>query len=234
MPSHFILHNFTECDIDRALQEVSQLSLARYNNPFEQKDFLQHKSGMVEMPALTWALHELFHTTKIASQLLALPISCTDWRHYGGLFVYKLGDFLAPHVDAGLHPGTKERKVATICLYLTDATLSFWQGDSATDKQPQVWLEQPVQVRAGEAILFANHDTAWHSVPQVTPGQQQRVCLTLSYMAHPDFQHSRYQNQRTRAYFAKRYGVPEPPWLTELRDKRASEEEHEQVYRLLS
>lgn len=230
MPSHFILHQFTECDIAEALTEVSQLALDRYDNPFEQKDFLANKADMLEKPALSWALDELRGTTKIATQLLNLPIAYPEWRHYGGLFVYKPGDHLSPHVDAGIHPLNKDRKVATICLYLTDAVLSFWQGDPCTESDPEVWLEQPVLVRAGEAILFANHDQAWHSVPVVSG--RPRVCLTLSYMASPDFKHSRYQNPRTRAYFARRYGFQDSPEMAVLRQQRASEDQHQEVYRV--
>lgn len=230
MPTHYILHQFTECDIAQALQEVSQLSLQRYDNPFEQKSFLEVKSDLLDKPALAWCLDELRGTVKIASQLLGLPISYPDWQHYGGLFVYKTGDHLEPHVDAGIHPKTGDRKVATICLYLTDAMLSFWQGDQCTQQDPEVWLEQPVLVRAGEAILFANHDSAWHSVPIVQ--QDNRVCLTLSYMVEVGFQHSRYQNQRTRAYFARRYGTVDSPEMAALRQQRASEQDHQKVYRL--
>lgn len=230
MPNHFILRQFTETDLQQALSEVSQLSLQRYDNPFEQKSFLANKADMLDKPALCYCLDELRGTTRVASQLLNLPLCCVDWQHYGGLFVYSPGDYLSPHVDAGLHPKLGTRKLATIVLYLTDATLSFWQGDSCLQSQPEVWLEQPVFIHAGEAVLFSNHDQAWHSVPAVS-GQQQRVCMTVSYMAYEDFSHSRYQNPRTRAYFAKRYGVSEPLWLTELRTARASEEGREGVYR---
>lgn len=226
MPNHFILHQFTEVDLQRALDEANQLSLARYDNPFEQKSFLAHKADMLDKPTLSYCLDELRGTIKIAGQLLNLPLYYVDWQHYGGLFIYKPRDYLAPHVDAGVHPKMGHRKLATIVLYFTDATLSFWQGDSCTQSAPEVWLEQPVQIRAGEAILFANHDEAWHSVPVTS---QPRVCMTVSYMAYDGFTHSRYQNPRTRAYFAKRHGLQDG--LDWLREKRASEDGREEAYR---
>lgn len=231
MPSHYILHQFTQgIDVDRALDEVATLSLGRYDNPFEQKSFLENKADLQQQSTLVWCAGALFQTTPIARMLLDLPISYVDWRHYGGLFVYHPGDYLEPHVDAGIHPKDGSRKVATIVLYLTDAKLSFWMGDPCTKDDPEVWLEQPVHIRAGEAVLFANHDQAWHSVPVITG--QNRVCLTMSYMAIPDFSHPRYQNQRTRAYFARRHGVQDTPGLAVLRLVRASEEHHQKVYRL--
>lgn len=228
---HFVLHQFTDIDLDQAIREVNQLALARYDNPFEQKDFLQDKTAIQDKPALHYALMELRQTTRTAAQLLDLSIAYTDWQHYGGLFVYRSGDFLQPHVDAGIHPKTGERKVATICLYLTDAILSFWQGDQCTKANPEVWLEHSVWLKAGEAILFPNHDWAWHSVPIVQPTTSQRVCLTLSYMAYSAFHDPRYQNQRTRAYFARKHGTQDTPEVAELRRKRASEEHHQEVYR---
>lgn len=228
--TYYILHQFTDCDVEQALRETGELALGRYDNPFEQKDFLEHKSDVYQKPALSWALDEVRSTPRTASQLLNLPISHADWQHYGGLFRYNPGDYLAPHVDAGIHPKLGTRKVATIVLYLTDATLSFWQGDPCTADKPEVWLEQQVSVRAGEAILFSNDDTAWHSVPVVTGNA--RVCLTVSYMAYEGFKHSRYQNPRTRAYFARRHGVADTPGLAELREMRASEDKHQEVYRV--
>lgn len=227
---HYILHDFTDSDLRQARLEIGKLSLNRYDNPFESKSFLENKADLLEMPALSWMLDELRTTPKTAQRLLNLPISHADWQHYGGLFVYNPGDFLAPHVDAGAHPKTGQRKVATICLYLTDAILSFWSGDSCLETDPEVWLESPVNVRAGEAVLFPNHDQAWHSVPRVQSSS--RACMTLSYMAHDGFSHPRYQNPRTRAYFARRHGVPDTPEIAELRRKRASEEDHQEVYRV--
>lgn len=226
---HFVLHQFTDIDLDQAIREVNQLALRRYDNPFEQKDFLQDKTAIQDKPALHYALMELRQTVRTAAQLLDLPIAYTEWQHYGGLFVYRSSDFLQPHVDAGIHPKTGEHKVATIVLYLTPAVLSFWRGDQCTNPNPEVWLEQPVYIKAGEAILFPNHDWAWHSVPVV---QTQRVCLTLSYMAYSAFHDPRYQNQRTRAYFARRHGTKDTPEIAELRHKRASEEHHQEVYRI--
>lgn len=230
MPSYYILHHFTEIDLDRALEEVNQLPLQRYYNPFERKSFLASKADMLDSPSLCYCLDELRGSIKVASQLLNLPLYVVDWQHYGGLFVYRPGDYLAPHVDAGIHPRTGARKLATVVLYLTDATLSFWQGDSCLENTPEVWLEQSVGLRAGDAIVFANHDSDWHSVP-VVHSPEPRVCMTLSYMAYPGFKHSHYTNPRTRAYFAKRHGVPDTPEIAALRIARASEEEHERVYR---
>lgn len=231
MPNHWILHQFSEANREQALLDIAQLSLARYDNPFERKSFLEHKEDMASSAALYYMRHELrgSEMQRLVQRLTNLPVERSDWVHYGGLFVYGAGDYLQPHVDAGIHPKTGERKVATACLYLTDASLLFWSGDNCLEHDPQVWLPSAVSVRAGECVLFTNHDLAWHSVPIQQTGQ--RVCLTVSYMASTTFEHSRYQNSRTRAYFARRYGQTDTPELRELRLKRASEDSHQEVYR---
>lgn len=231
MANYYILHQFSEANREQALLDVQQLSLARYDNPFERKSFLEHKEDMASSAALNYMRHELCspEMIRLVQRLTNLPIEYSAWKHYGGLFVYSAGDYLQSHVDAGIHPSTSERKVATACLYLTDASLLFWSGDNCLEHDPQVWLPKEVTVRAGECILFTNHDLAWHSVPIQQVGQ--RVCLTVSYMASPSFKHSSYQNPRTRAYFARRYGQADTPELAELRLKRASEEYHQEVYR---
>jgi hypothetical protein len=234
-----ILHNFSDINMDRALEEVDRLArdgaLARYDNPFEQKSFLEDKNQIKPRSHLLyWILHDLAtsDTCRWASSLLNLPVVQADIIHYGGLFVYNRGDYLAPHVDAGIHPLTHQRKVATALLYLTPAELSFWHGDSCLEDKPEVWLEERIHVAPNTCVLFANDDWAWHSVPRVKIGTSPRVVLTVSYMAESDWSNPRYRNQRTRAYFAKRYGVHDD--LDGLRRQRASEEQHASVYRLES
>lgn len=232
MPNHYILHQFSEADRERALKDIQRLSLPRYDNPFERKSFLEDKTAIAPSPSLLWMKEELcsYDMIRLVRRLTNLPVEKADWRHYGGLFVYRTGDYLEPHVDAGVHPQTQERKVATAILYLTDASLMFWSGDPATQDDPEVWLPTTIPVRAGEAILFTNHDMAWHSVP-IIQSEEPRVCLTVSYMANPNFSHTRYQNKRTRAYFARRVGQSDTPEMQALRQQRASEEQHQEVYR---
>jgi hypothetical protein len=223
-----VLHDLLgRYSVDKCLDEIGTLKLERYNNPFERKSFLADKDQLDNCPTLRYAFVELRHTTLWVERLLDLRLSRADARHFGGLFVYEQGDYLEPHVDAGLHPKTGERKVATAVLYLTSAVFSTWHGDVCTKADPEVWLEESRLYNAGQAILFRNTDTAWHSVP-VSPAR--RIALTVSYMAESDWSNPNFQNQYTRAYFARRHGIQDG--LDYLRRQRASEEEHEKVYRI--
>lgn len=163
--------------------------------------------------------------------MLDVPISHGDAYQYGGVFIYEPGGYLHTHLDAGRHPVTGRRKVATACLYLTPASLGFWRGDPGFLEEPLYdFMDDLVHVEASTLVLFSNHDEAYHGVPLVVG--EPRVCITVSYMAPDGFEHPRFQNNRTRAYFARNKWEEDTSEIAELRKKRASEEHHEQVYRV--
>lgn len=204
----------------------------RYDNPFERKWTL--KKDQLSNSRLQYLLRDLaYHTTCWwVSRLLDVPIDHGDVRHYGGVFIYSTNDYLKPHVDAGRHPTNGQTKVATACLYLTPATLYFYRGDVAWFDKPLInHIDQVLHVPANSLVLFTNHDTQWHEVPIITT-KEPRVCITVSYLAPPDFKDPRFMNKRTRAYFARHMSLPDTPELAELRERRASEEHHASVYRV--
>lgn len=202
----------------------------RYNNPFEKK-WTMHRPFPGRILNVTDRLIRP-DTCWWVSRLLDVPIDYGDVRHYGGVFVYQHNDYLKPHCDAGIHPYNSQRKVATACLYLTPATLYFYKGDVVWLDNPLIHhIDQILHIPANSLVLFKNHDTAWHEVPLIT-NNQPRACITVSYMAPPDFKSPFFMNQRTRAYFARHMSIPDSKELAELRDKRASEEHHESVYRM--
>lgn len=202
----------------------------RYDNPFEQKWTMRRPFPAILLTVTDRLIHP--DTCWWVSRLLDIPIEYGDVQHYGGVFVYGNGDYLRPHCDAGVHPQNQQHKVATACLYLTPATLYFYKGDV-------VWLDKPVihridqilHVPANSLVLFQNHDTQWHEVPVVT-GPEPRAVITVSYIAPPDFKDPRFMNQRTRAYFARHMSATDTPELADMRERRASEEHHEEVYRV--
>lgn len=209
----------------------------RYDNPFERKwvmrrpfpSVILHVTDRLIRPDTCWWVQ----------RLLDVPIEYGDVQHYGGVFVYGItgsvdnasGDYLKPHCDAGVHPYNGQHKVATACLYLTPAVLYFYKGDPVWFDKPLVHrIDQVLHIPANSLVLFTNHDTAWHEVPLSTTNQP-RAVITVSYMAPSDFKDPRFMNTRTRAYFARHMSVLDSPELAELRELRASEEHHQEVYR---
>lgn len=230
-----VIENYLD-DPQTVLNEILAWHVAEpdclYDNPFEKKwvlDKQQYTRSIIGIVMDAMIRHE---TCWWVQRLLNIPIDYGDVRHYGGVFVYQHNDYLKPHCDAGIHPYNGQRKVATACLYLTPATLYFYKGDVVWLDNPLIHhIDQILHIPANSLVLFKNHDTAWHEVPLIT-NNQPRAVITVSYMAPPDFKSPFFMNQRTRAYFARHMSIPDSKELAELRDKRASEEHHESVYRM--
>jgi hypothetical protein len=238
-----VLHNFLD-DPQGVLDEIKSIDMTDfdcYKNPFESKwtlnkekykpkvkilgDYLPPSPIEHAMHMLSWG-----ESTWWVSHLLDVPIEYCDTTHYGGVFIYPPRSYLKPHVDAGRHPRSKQVKVATAVLYLTPAQLIFWKGEPAWYDSPTInQIDEVVNLQANDVIFFLNHDTAYHEVPIV--GSQQRVCVTVSYIAPPDFKDPRFMNERTRAYFARHISHKDTSELAELRIRRSSEETFSEVYR---
>lgn len=212
---------------------------SRYSNPFEQKFVYKGPA-----PELVWTYMETQFLV-YARLVYGIPqLQVDETRHYAGLFRYDVGQHLAVHVDAGIHPlspkGMPMRKRVTALLYLNDAPgdLEFWQGESCSDTRyvglgthVQECLER-VAPRTGRAVLFENTDTAWHGVAKVEDGPS-RYVATVSFI-HPEPltpQNGRFNNMRQRAFFTPR---PDEEWdeaIYKLRDVRADPERYAEAYR---
>lgn len=229
-----VLNNYLD-DPQSIMDEVQSLPPAAWNeykNPFERKMAAKITGLNGEINPLWNIMRGLISsgTSWWVSRLLDVPIEYGDLQQYGGVFIYNSSDYLKPHCDAGRHPQTKQHKVATACLYLTPAILYFYKGDPVWFDSPLIHhIDQIVHAPANSLVLFQNHDTAWHEVPTTS---QQRIVITVSYLASPNYEDPRFMNRRTRAYFARHMSVPDSPELAELRIKRASEEHHQEVYRV--
>lgn len=230
-----ILNNFLDPTLlRRTLLDIPRLPMARYDNPFERKSFLEDK-GQLE-PDIARAINELCtqEAVKWVSRILDVPLDHADWPHYGGVFMYSKGDYLKPHVDAGIHPTKSLRKVATALLYLTPAEIQWYLGTDCTDSNPLILDEGLIDyVESNTLVLFTNTNWAWHGVPEVKDTTSKRIVLTVSYLAPASFENLVFTNPRTRAYFARcSWEGEDTPELAALRELRASEEQHAQVYRV--
>src|SRR3990170_2680615 len=81
----------------------SQEACIEYNNPFEHKLVLP-KTHVAFFQALIHPIMLEYRSVWWISHLLNVDISHADWTHYGGVFIYRVSDYLKPHVDAGKHP----------------------------------------------------------------------------------------------------------------------------------
>lgn len=228
-----ILNNFLDSTLlRRTLLDIPRMPFSRYDNPFERKSFLEDK-GQLE-PDIARAIQELTsaEAVKWVSRILDIELDHADWPHYGGVFVYDKGDYLKPHVDAGIHPTKGLRKVVTALLYLTHTELVMYAGTSCNVEGPEViQYERYIKVEPNTLVLFTNTNYAWHGVPIVD--SDKRIVITVSYLAPASFKNISFLNPRTRAYFARcKWEGEDTPELAALREQRASEEQHASVYRM--
>lgn len=254
-PCPFLVRdNFLDEKIAQELQkEILALPLSdfdRYANPFEDKYTLLKKN----FPLIALNVIKELESTPFVSELEKLCNGVklsTDSKHqqYWGIHLYTPGDRLSIHVDAGIHPFTKQRKIVTLCIYLSykwnvenSGHLEFWSGDSAEIQEPKIdKCLLSVAPMFNRLVLFLNTDKAWHGNPQRTPfddKESRRIILTLSYMMAADetltYSPSflTINNKRERAYFAAIRNVKESDEERKLRELRSKSETCAGIYNM--
>ncbi len=216
-------------DFERVAQAVLALSEDRFYRIatiFEHKWAVKdtsHEDLPIEIEdALKWLETVAFSVCYTNTDV---PSLVQDYsRRYAGVFKYETRDHLGPHVDAGIHPETRQRKHWTAIMYLGwgEGDLEFWDGEDCTRdvERPLSMDDNPigtVSPQSPKVIIFENNDHAWHSAA-VNWGSDPRLVLTVSYMSD---EVDAFQNKRQRAFFVPR---PTEAWAPEVfadRDRRA-------------
>jgi Rps23 Pro-64 3,4-dihydroxylase Tpa1-like proline 4-hydroxylase len=113
--------------------------------------------------------------------------------NFWGVHKYRNGDKLDIHVDAGLHPTTKQKKHVTLGVYLSSnwkkeygCHLEVWKGDNASLESPTLH-EQASSIAPlfNRGVMFTCNDYAWHGNPVVAncPPDASRIFVTISYLS---------------------------------------------------
>ncbi len=212
----------------------------RYSNPFEQKYTLRNKNNLP--PSLnklfTYLTSKQFvdHLSKVVGEELSLD----EQKNWWGVHTYDNNDYLDIHVDAGIHPVTKDKKHVTLGIYLSkDWTeenggyLEIWRGDSAVNDDAKLHAcVNRILPSFNKLILFTCDDYSWHGnpVPISCPNKEKRIFITLSYVSKNHGEH--FTNTRQKAFFVRRPTDPEDPEKDKLRLLRADPEKYKEVYRV--
>jgi len=209
----------------------------RYDNPFEQKYTLRDKS---KLPKQCKELYQYLTSTEFVkelSQLIGHELINDPDKIYWGIHLFKDGDKLDMHVDAGIDPINNLKKQVTIGLYLSHnwkpeygGDLELWDGDNAGDENPKlIKLVKKAEPEFNRMIIFTCNDYSWHGSPHPVKCNSDaiRIFLTLSYLSknHSD------KNKKDKAYFVP---LPNEEWSAEkirLRDLRANSKSCDEVYR---
>jgi hypothetical protein len=209
----------------------------RYDNPFEQKYTLRDKYSF---PPLANRLFEELQSERFMehlSEICGYKLIIDPTRNFWGIHKYKNGDRLDIHVDADLHPVTKQKKQLTFGLYLSynwkesyGCHLEVWSGTNANKEPKLLDKVYSISPQFNRAIIFTNNEYSWHGNPTPVSGEDdsKRVFITISYLSDSMTD----ENKRVKALFIKH---PDEEYNSEkdrLRLLRADPEKYKYIYRV--
>lgn len=237
---HIYQDNFIEnaSDIQKEILNIPQGEWDRYDNPFEQKYTLRNK---YTLPSKLSELFKKFESQEFIdhlSEVSGYRLLLDPTRNFWGVHKYKSGDKLDIHVDAGLHPNTKQKKQLTFGLYLSSnwkeeygCHLELWRGNNSSVESPTIY-EKTVSIAPmfNRAVIFTCNDYAWHGNPTPVncPSDALRIFVTISYLSenYSDL------NRRVKALFVARPEDNPDSEKDKLRILRADPEKYKDIYRI--
>lgn len=209
----------------------------RYENPFESKFTLRDKYNFPENLKKLFEEFEKEEFVNKLSEISGYKLIVDPTRNFWGVHKYNNGDKLDIHVDAGLHPTTKQKKQVTFGIYLSEkwkeeygCELEVWSGDNAESNDAKI-NEKKASIAPlfNRMIVFTCNDYAWHGNPDPAkcPEDSKRIFVTISYLS----ENYEDKNKRQKAYFVARPNDPKDEEKDKLRLLRADAEKFREVYR---
>jgi Rps23 Pro-64 3,4-dihydroxylase Tpa1-like proline 4-hydroxylase len=209
----------------------------RYENPFESKYTLRDKYNFPEN------LNNLFNELQSnefvnkLSEITGYKLLLDSTRNFWGVHKYNSGDKLDIHVDAGLHPTTKQKKQVTVGIYLSSnwkeeygCNLEMWSGDSSESNEAKLYEKTySIPPLFNRMVIFTCNDYAWHGNPEPVncPADSKRIFVTISYLS----ENYTDKNKRQKAFFVARPDDPVDEEKDRLRLLRADPNSFKNVYR---
>ena len=232
------LHEKYAKQLQEEILAIPQDAWDRYSNPFEDKWTLRDKYAF---PPLLQQLFEELESEKVVEELSRIcgyKLLLDPTRNFWGVHTYNNGDKLDIHVDAGLHPVTKQKKQLTLGLYLSanwkaeyGCELEIWKGECAGLEMPKLVKKvTSIAPLYNRMILFTCTDYAWHGNPEPVqgPDDAKRIFITISYLSH----NTEDENKRMKALFVARPGDPIDEEKDKMRLLRADPDKYKEVYRI--
>lgn len=225
-------------DLQEEILNIPDNAWDRYENPFESKFTLRDKYIFPEHLTKLFDKLQTNDFLQHLSTITGYELSLDPTRNFWGVHKYKPGDKLDIHVDAGLHPTTKQKKQVTLGIYLSynwkdeyGCELEIWRGDnSCTNSAKLIEKVTSISPRFNRLVLFTCNDYSWHGNPEpmIGPDSAQRIFITISYLSesYTDL------NKRVKAFFVKRPNDPEDIEKDQLRLLRADPEKYKEMYRV--
>jgi Rps23 Pro-64 3,4-dihydroxylase Tpa1-like proline 4-hydroxylase len=242
---HYFQDNILNDEFAKELQnEILNLDLSlydRYDNPFEQKYTLRDKD---KYPCKLQSLIDYLISDEFIKKLSnftgnELIIDTT--KNFYGVHIYKPGDKLDIHVDAGIHPTLNLKKQVTLGIYLSynwsifnGCALEIWDGDDSHIKDPKIYnCINKIHPMFNRLIVFTNTDNSWHGNPEPVHSvkdDSRRIFITLSYLSNNI---DLYNNKKKKAYFIARPNDAIDIEKDKLRELRANPDMCKYIYRTM-
>lgn len=224
--------------IQKEILDIPDEEWDRYENPFESKYTLRNKYTFPEnLRTLFEELESDIFINKL-SEITGYKLLLDPTRNFWGVHKYNNGDKLDIHVDAGLHPNTKQKKQVTFGIYLSKnwkeeygCELEMWSGDNCVSNDSTLYQKiESIAPIFNRMVLFINNDYSWHGnpTPSKCPYDSKRIFVTISYLSdnYDD------KNKRQKAFFIKRPDDPEDEEKDRLRLLREDVNMCKDVYKI--
>lgn len=210
----------------------------RYDNPFENKYTLRDKN---DLPPTITSIFEYLTSAGFLEKLSTIydiKLYNDPTKNWWGVHKYDDGDKLDIHVDAGLHPISKQKKQVTLGIYLSKnwkeengGHLEIWEGENSVNNDAKlIECKEKVLPVFNTLVSFECNDYAWHGNPHPVncKNGEKRILLTISYVSekYDDL------NKRQKAFFIKHPDEPENKEKDKLRLLRADPVKYREVYRI--
>jgi len=225
-------------DLQKEILNIDMGKWDRYDNPFEQKYTLGDKFNF---PSLLTELFESLTSNIFIGQLSEMTgydLKLDTNRNFWGVHIYKPGDKLDIHVDAGLHPTLGLKKQITLGIYLSyewdeeyGCQLEIWRGDNCTNTNAKIYEKvNSITPIFNRLVIFTCNDYAWHGnpTPSISPSNSKRIFITVSYLS----ENTNDLNKKKKALFIARPNDPVDIEKDKLRILRADSEKYKEVYRI--
>ncbi len=245
---YIFVDNFLDNDFALELQKeilnIPKPSWDRYENPFESKYTLRDKYDFP--PNLIKLFEQLEDITTLdkLSYICGYKLILDPTRNFWGVHKYDDGDKLDIHVDAGIHPKTKQHKTLTLGIYLSSnwdnsngCELEIWNGDNSSINNPKIFNKvDSIKPIFNRLVLFTNNDVSWHGNPNPVKNNEpinnpsKQIFVTISYLSNDNI--NEFKNKKEKAYFIARPEDEPDLEKDKLRLLRSDPNRYKEIYNL--